>query len=142
MTIDLQRQKVYNWEREFVSPKDTNSLLLDKVQMIVNYVWQNEGLEYPPIVEPLPKRYIKVAGDATRTTVRFKEKTHTWIVLHELAHSMTSTVEGESNQHGALFVGIYVQLLSRYLNMNYGDLVDSIKDRGIKIKLDARPVFL
>jgi len=34
-----------------------------------------------------------------------------WCLLHELAHAMTSHVDGRSDGHGPLFMGVYVNLL-------------------------------
>jgi hypothetical protein len=139
---DSQRQKVYDWERSNVAPHDVNYIPLAQVQSIIDYVWAAEGLLYPPRAELLPKQIKKAAGDATRTCVRFRESTNTWIVLHELSHSMTSTVDNVSNQHGALFMGIYIQLLTRYLKLPFGELMESAEAAGLKVKADAKPVFL
>lgn len=138
---DFQRSAVYAWETEFVSPRDTTPVEFANIQPIVNWIWQSEGLKYPPFVERLPKQKRK-AGDATRTCVRFQEKTYTWIILHELAHALSSNVDDETNMHGALFLGLFIQLLSRYLHIPISELAASAESKGLKFKLDARPAFL
>ena len=145
---DHQRSKCYAWERIHVEPYDCTPVPFDNIKAIVDYVWENEGLLHPPCVEPMPKQK-HAAGDASRTTVRFESVTRTWIILHELGHSMSSTVgeteifaEGLSNQHGAIFLGIYIQLLGRYLKMDVSALAHSAEAARLKVKLDARPVFL
>jgi hypothetical protein len=135
---DKQKQKVYRWEGKEVAPHDKTIVLFDNIQSIVNYVWADFGLEHPPLVgKQFHKKTTK--ADATRLVVRFGEKTHTWIILHELSHSATSLCSGESNHHGSLFMGIYLQLLHRYLHL---DLIESAKQAGLHIKEDAIPVFL
>ena len=138
---DKQKNRVYAWQQSVVAPHDTILIPFDQIQPIVNYVWAGRGLEYPPQVMPQFHKKTKWA-DANRTTVRFGEKTHTWIVLHELAHSATSLCSGESNFHGSLFMGIYLQLLSQYLKFDFQQLVQSARDAGIQVKEDAVPVFL
>ncbi len=41
-----------------------------------------------------------------------------------------------------IFMGIYVQLLTRYLRLDEADLLRSLQDAGIGITRDARPVFV
>lgn len=139
---DLQRAKVYLWERINVAPYDKNVVSFMLIPQIVNFVWEQEGLRFPPRVERLPKQVRRFCGDATRLCVRFGEETYTWIILHELAHSCTSTVEQMSNGHGSLFMGIYIQMLSRYLKLSYNELVESAERQGLHVELSARPVFL
>jgi hypothetical protein len=55
---------------------------------------------------------------------------------------MSSNLEGESNGHGAIFMGIYIQLISRYMKLSYTRLVDSAFEYGLRVRIDARPVFL
>jgi hypothetical protein len=135
---DSQKNRVYAWENSVVSPHDRTAVPFDQIQNIVNYVWSGRGLEYPPEVRPMFKKKTKKA-DATRTVVRFGEKTYTWVILHELAHSMTCTCDGRSNGHGSLFMGIYLQLLQTYLKL---DLFESANQSGLAVTPDAIPVFL
>ena len=123
-----------------MAPCDKQVVPFCQIQSIVNYVWKQEGLLFPPMVDKMPKQNHN-GGDATRTMVRFREQTFTWLILHELAHSMSSTVDNKSNRHGALFMGIYIQLLSRYLVMSFNDLATSAEASGLHVKLDANPVF-
>lgn len=138
---DKQRFVVYDWEREFISHRDTTIVPFNQIKTIVDYVWKMEGLNYPPLVERLHKNS-KYGGDATRTKVRFQETTYTWIILHELSHSMATDVLEGSNLHGSLFLGIYMQLLNRYMGIPLGYLYDTATARGLVFKKDVRPVFL
>jgi hypothetical protein len=55
---------------------------------------------------------------------------------------MTSHADGRSDGHGPLFIGIYVQLLARYLRLDRLMLINSLRDARIEILRDARPVFV
>jgi hypothetical protein len=39
-------------------------------------------------------------------------------------------------------MGVYLQLIVRYLRLDPRILIDSIRDAGIEITRDARPVFV
>jgi hypothetical protein len=47
-----------------------------------------------------------------------------------------------SDGHGPLFMGIYVQLIARYLRIDRQTLISSLRDSKIDILYEARPVFL
>jgi hypothetical protein len=63
-------------------------------------------------------------------------------LLHELAHAMTSHADGRSDGHGPLFMGIYVQLIARYLRLDRQTLISSLRDSKVDILCEARPVFV
>jgi hypothetical protein len=142
MERDKQKQAVYDWEKTNIALHDTTKVPFDQIEKLVKFIWTMEGYEYPPQVIPLPKQCSKAAGDATRTTIRFKETTYTWIVIHEVAHSLTSNADGTSNHHGALFMGLYCQLAARYLRLSFDELATSAEQAGLKVKRNARPVWI
>jgi hypothetical protein len=113
---DYQREKVYDWERQHV--KNGKRIGFKDIQKYVNRIWAEMGLKYPPKVDRLPKQAIKREGDATRTKVRFHETATEATILHELAHSMTANINGLSHQHNEYFVGLYMVLLEKFLNIN------------------------
>ena len=141
MKRDRQKSKVYAWEDKYIAPFDKSNVPFDNIDGIVKYIWEQEGLKYPPEVKKIDVRK-HALGTGCRTAVRFQENTPTWLILHELAHAMTSTVYNESNRHGALFLGIYIQLASRYLKLDFTALVDSAIACGLRVDAEARPVFL
>ena len=51
---DRQRGKVYAWEERFVAPLDPSSVSFAQAQGMVNAIWAEMGLRFPPKVEPLP----------------------------------------------------------------------------------------
>ncbi len=141
VVTDLQKSRVYRWESINVAPFDRTKVQFKSIESVVHYVWESEGYRYPPLVELLPSRCSKRLGDATRCVVRFREETQTWIILHELAHSMTSEADGASNVHGALFMGIYCHLLSKYMRMDYTTLKLSARKFGLKVSDNTLAVF-
>ena len=142
MRIDSQKSRVYAWERNVVAPFDKAPIhSFELIEKIVKYVWEREGLKYPPLVKEMPKQK-HASGDGERTCVRFQLPTFNWIILHEVSHAMGGDIGGRNNQHGAIFMGLYIQLLSRYLKMDFQKLAASAEGCGLHVKLDARPVFL
>ena len=133
---DQQKNKVYSWEQRYIAPHDKSQVPFEQIQSLVDHVWEQEGLQHPPRVKNLPRNAHCRSGDATRTIVRFHEgTTPTWIILHELAHSMTSDVDHNSNWHGSLFVGQYILLVSKYLGIKLSDLIVSARKDDVKYKL-------
>ena len=109
---------------------------------MVNAILSEMGLLYPPAVEPLPKQAKATVASANRLTIRLSDQTPSWCLLHEIAHSMTSTVEGSSDGHGAAFMGIYIQLIVRYLRLEPNELIRSLDDEGIEAALSTHPSFV
>lgn len=109
---------------------------------MVDAIWLDLGLQYPPAVEPHPRQATATIASANRMSVRLPSRIPSWCLLHELAHAMTATMEGRSDGHGAIFMGVYIGLLARYLRLDAAALIRSAEDDGIAVKADARPVFL
>ena len=139
---DRQRSKVYAWEERFVAPCDPSTIVLAQAQGMVDAIWTEMGLRFPPKVEPLPRQARATMADANRLTIRLTDPCPSWWLLHELAHSLTSTHDGRSDGHGAKFMGLYVQLLTRYLRLPMDDLLASVQGAGNEIDHGAVPVFL
>lgn len=136
MFSDPQKNKVYDWENREIAPYDKSDIPFEQIQSIVNYVWQSENLRYPPKVKKIPKNVKTKVADATRLELRFGETTPTWVVLHELAHSMTAMCDGVSNLHNEYFLGMYMQLVDRYLHIPLVSLMYSAHRDGLKFKID------
>jgi hypothetical protein len=109
---------------------------------MINAIWSDMGLRYPPAVQSLSRRTTRTVASANRLSLFLPEHTPAWWLLHEIAHAMTTTVDGISDGHGAVFMGIYVRLLTRYLRMDEAALVLSLREAGIRLALDAQPVFV
>jgi hypothetical protein len=109
---------------------------------MVDAIWSDMGLRYPPEVERLPSQATATMASATRLSLKLSTETPSWCLLHELAHAMSATHDGQSDGHGPTFVGLYVQLLVRYLRLDKAELLLSLQDDGISVLPDARPVFV
>jgi hypothetical protein len=139
---DRQRTKVYAWEEHFVAPRDPSSIAFAQAQGTVNAIWAEMGLRFPPKVEPLPRQARSTVADANRLTMRLAYVSPSWWLLHELAHAMTSSYDGQSDGHGPKFMGLYAQLLTRYLRVPTDALLTSLHAAGIAIDMQAVPVFV
>ena len=139
---DTQRSRVYAWEDREVAPHDPSLVPFTQVQGLVDAIWAENGLRYPPEVRPLPRQASTRLADASRLAIRVPDRVASWCLLHELAHAMTTTHDGQSDQHGPAFVGVYVTLLERYLRLPRAALLSSLAASGVSIAEDARPVFL
>lgn len=139
---DRQRSRVYAWEHRVIAPRDLSQIPFPAAQGMVDAIWSEMGLRYPPRVEPLPAQARTRVADADRLTLRLPPLTPSWCLLHELAHAMTSSHDGRSDGHGPSFMGIYVQLLGRYLRIEESWLLRSLEEAGIQVRIAARPVFV
>jgi hypothetical protein len=139
---DRQRGRVYAWEDRVIAPRDRSRVPFPAAQGMVNAIWAEMGLRYPPRVEPLPAQARTRVADADRLTIRLPRLAPSWHLLHELAHSMTTSHDGRSDGHGPVFMGIYVQLLGRYLRLDEAELLRSLAVADIQAHPHARPVFV
>lgn len=116
MCRDFQRSRVYAWEFEAIPAG--RMIAFEEIQGYVNRVWAAEGLKFPPIVRPMPKQVTRWAGKGNRESVWFPEKgALERTILHELAHSMTCTIDGGAfDLHGPEFVGQYMKLAAAHLS--------------------------
>jgi hypothetical protein len=139
---DRQRSKVYAWEELFITPRDPSSIEFGRAQGMVDAIWAEMGLRFPPKVEPLPVQARSTLADASRLLIRLADSSPSWCLLHELAHAMTSTHDGHSDGHGPTFMGLYAQLLIRYLRVPADKLFQSLDAAGIAVDMQAKPVFI
>ena len=139
---DRQRSRVYAWENAVVAVVGGSTVPFAQAQGMVDAIWSDLGLLYSPRVEPLPRQSRSLQADASRLRVRLPDVFPSWLLLHELAHALSSSEDGQSDGHGPTFVGLYVQLLVRYMRFPASSLTSSIKSSGIAIDLEAKPIFL
>ena len=139
---DSQRQRLYAWEDRVVAPHGGAPLPFAAAQGMVDAIWAELGLRYPPRVEPLPSQATRRMADANRLRLRLPAEFPPWVLLHELAHTLSSTHDGASDGHGPIFTGLYVQLLERYLRLPSAMLMASLEEAGLRAEPSARPVFL
>jgi hypothetical protein len=125
-----------------VARQNTGTVPFAAAGAMVAAIWAEMGLRYPPSVEHLPRHARVTMASANRLSLFLPEETPSWCLLHELAHAMSSTQDGHSEGHGPIFVGLYVQLLARYLRLDAPSLLASLHAAHIAVLPDAKPVFL
>jgi len=112
---DYQRQKVYNWENEVISPLDSTLLSVEEAQDLVDFIWAQEGRNHPPKVK-INNR--KAGADGRRIELRFnKNMLKRWVILHELAHAFEDDIDVKGDGHGPKFVKRYIGLLDKYMKI-------------------------
>lgn len=137
---DYQKNKVYSWEQKVIAPRGIQNILFANAQIFVDGVWLSNGWLYPPTVELIGKQARITAAKGNRTQIWIHDPMADWIILHELAHSLTTTFEGEGGaRHGPDFVGIYIKLLEKVLNISATMLMYTLKEKNIDFNLGAIP---
>lgn len=142
MSRDNQKQRVYDWENDWV--KEGQIVTVNQAKKLVNYIWANEGYEYPPAVRAMPKQNRTIAGQATRTCIWFEQKVCTRTVIHEVAHALTMDMDGNcpaDGGHGPTFMGVYMKLLSEYMDTCLFVLMHTAEKANVKFDVSARPVI-
>ena len=142
MKRDSQKSKVYRWENSVVAPFSKGAIPFEKAQAFVDGVWLAHGWLYPPQVELMPKQAKRVFATGSRARLRLRESTPDWIILHEIAHTLTSNEDGRSDGHGADYVGVYIKLLDKVLNVPTLMCLYTLKQAGVKVNLAAIPWML
>ena len=124
-----------------VAPRDP-TVAFSAAQAMVDAIWAEMELRFPPAVERLSRHATATVASANRLSILLSDRTPSWCLLHEIAHAMTTTQDGGSDGHGAVFMGVYVRLLVRYLRFDEAELRGSLERAGIRVVRDARPVFV
>lgn len=139
---DYQRQRVYNWEAEWIRPRIDDTIPFETAVHVGMHIWNELGLDFPPLFKPLAKQTRNWGGKANRTGVWLPDVTSTKTVIHEIAHSLSSDVEGFSHQHGPDWVGMYIKLLDRFTSLSLPELLYTLREAKVDFNLGASPVFL
>jgi hypothetical protein len=139
---DRQRARVYAWEEQFIVPRDQTSITFAQAQGMIDAIWADLGLCFPPKVERLPRQARCTVADATRLSIRWPQSGPSWLLLHELAHALSSANDGASDGHGPVFMGLYAQMLVRYMRVPIEALCKSLIAANIQVNLAATPVFI
>jgi len=138
---DYQQARVYAWEAEAVEPFGQAPLPYAAAQGMVDAIWAEIGLRWPPKVEPLPRQARRLLGSGSRLALRLPDPVPAYLLLHELAHALSSTADDETDGHGPRFVGLYLRLLTRYLRLPEEALLRSLAAHRIDVAREAAPAF-
>jgi hypothetical protein len=128
---DLAARKLYAWEDAVVAPRDRSLVPFAQLQALVDHVWTEEGRRWPPRVRPLPRQARRIVARATRTAIEAPPELPSWVLLHEVAHALTSDVDGNGIGHGPDFVGAYLRLLVRHARLDRALLERTLREAGI-----------
>jgi hypothetical protein len=139
---DRQRARVYAWEEQAVAPHGRDLIPFSAAQAMVDSIWTDLGLCWPPKVERLPRQARTLRADASRLIIRMPDALPSYLLLHEIAHALTSTAEDGTDGHGPAFMGLYLQLIMRYLRLPEEELICSLNDAGIRYDRSAKPAFV
>jgi len=136
---DSQKSKCYKWENAQVIRPDEKQIAFEKLQKIVDKVWEKEGLPNPPPqVVLLDPRNTTLWAEATRHEIRVTtEGLKKTVLMHEIAHSMLIS-NPRLAHHGPRWVGVYVDLLVRHCRMKRKDLETSLMESGVKFNYDGK----
>jgi hypothetical protein len=140
MSRDYQRSACYAWEDRYVHRKDTGTVPFDKAQSIVDYVWAKSGLTYPPKIRVLAPRARRFEARATRLHIEISRTgTRSTVLLHEIAHSMTSdAIDEQRHHHGPRFVGVFMRLLCDHIStFSLEALMESAAQEGVHFTFDG-----
>ena len=138
MKKNMQTEKIYLWEDEVIQPRSKRLLNFNEAQSFVNGVWLAHGWLYPPEVTPLPAQTRRHIGRACRHGIQIhgKRKTPAWVLVHEIAHALTD------DNHGPNFVGMYIKVLEKTLDIPVLLSVYSLNEWKIKFNLAVKPAML
>jgi hypothetical protein len=138
---DYQRSKVYRWEEGAIAPRSSRTVPFDACQGFVDGVFLAHGWHYPPKVKPIRKTSRTLARGGRHELLLPKEGCPDWVILHELAHTCTITVDQDCDNHGADFMGNYLKLLDRVLGIPLCYTMFTLQGKGIKFNLGAAPYW-
>jgi hypothetical protein len=139
-TSDYQRSAVYRWEGRHVHPKDTGIVPFEQAQAIVDYVWARAELTYPPKIRQLARNARSTLANADRLTVNIPTNgISTTVLLHEIAHSMTSDASSDrTHAHRPRFVGVFMRLLCDLIpTFDLDELKRSAMQAGVEFNFDG-----
>jgi hypothetical protein len=139
---DPAARALYAWEDAEVGPRDASRVPFAQLQALVDHVWAAEGLRFPPRVRPLPHQARRTIARATRLAIEAPPVLPSWILLHEIAHALTSTPDGRHQGHGPAFVGMYLRLLVRHAGMPEAALIASLRRAGIAYDAVPKAAFI
>lgn len=113
---DYQKSRCYAWENRHVHVMDRSAVSFKDIQAIVDYLWAKEGLQYPPrVVEMNPRKDALGTGSRMKLEFKVDRSVSTSIIIHEVAHAITSDLDGSIDRHGPIFVGAYMKLLDKHI---------------------------
>lgn len=143
MARDFQRQFVYDWENWYNAREEkadqTATMSLEDIKamampMLRYFGYKRDDIE---IKDGRGTRCAYAYGDYAMGFPKFARKN--WIVAHECAHIIVSHHFGDNRSqkaltsHGAIFVGVYIELLVHFFGYDRQYLKDTAKLGRVKV---------
>jgi len=130
----MTAQRVYDWERNFVEPRDIGFLSRDDTKGLVSAASSFLGIREPAV------RFVKASSAPCKANYReWSIVISDWgrsrvTVLHEMAHlgSVQAVLRGEDG-HGPTFVATAIALYERFLAMDPTVLAAQARAVGIQV---------
>jgi hypothetical protein len=139
---DSRARRVYAWEDRVVAPLDQSQVPFARMQALVDHVWAEEGLRWPPRLRHRRATRATLAT-GSRLAIEAPDTLPSWVLLHETAHALGDPGDGAPHDgHGPDFLGIYVKLLVRHARLDQDMLARSLREAGLDWNPAARPVLL
>lgn len=140
-TRDYQKSRVYAWENKFIHPRCTRVLCFKECQAFVDGIFLCEGLIGAPKVIPMPKQNRTAMSKANRKSIWVQDTIPASVLIHEMAHSLTMTIDNKSDDHGPDFVGVYIKLLDKYMGIPLALSMYTLSQTKIVYNLGAQYYF-
>lgn len=149
-------EAVYRWEADArLDAHDRSRIDPVIAQHVTNHVWRDMGLLHPPTVKVDPSLG-RTSAYGNRHEVTVGEQVNHVTLFHEIAHSMDVSIEtsmgftalrpqsevGGGSYHDENWLGLYVNLLDKYLGGPYFNklwLMKTIHDAGLTFSLAPKP---
>jgi hypothetical protein len=129
-----QSESVYAWEIQTFPQRDIGSLSLAECHALVTKIWKqtlNLKADVPPISDGRGSSYARVYNETIHLPRWSRNRL---IVIHELAHCVTSMMDHErSVAHDGLYMQVYLTILALEGDHKYDWLLKSAKDYGLKV---------
>jgi hypothetical protein len=79
---------------------------------------------------------------ANRLSIFLPLRTSGWCLLHEIAHAMSRTEDGRSDGHESVFMGLYAPPAGPLSEVRWSVAAGLAQGRGVRVTIDATPIFL
>jgi hypothetical protein len=149
MILDPQKQAVYAWEGAWKDWNETNQTI-PELRRIIRKACRMYRVKPPTVTAHTHKEWTTYFPDAARISFERSQR-NTAIALHEAAHHILFTIckqeadeesDGNFEDHGPEFLGVYLCLLAHFGVAPRTALVASAEAAGLKFLTlaEAEPV--